>query len=112
MSAPIKQLETPIGKQKVEIKEWITGRDREYIDGSFLSGIDARPAVHGKNMDMRIEKMDLEKLTNAAAHRAIEKFVVSVDGVKEKVVDLVLDMHEEDYAFVLAAIDEQSKKKA
>lgn len=112
MNAPTKTIETPIGKVKVEMKEWITGRDREYIDGSFLSGIDARPRMHGKEVSMNMEKLDMEKLTNSAIHRAIEKFVVSVDGKTENVVDAVLDLHEDDTAFILKTIDDSSKKKA
>lgn len=111
MSAPIKTIETPFGKHKVGLKEWITGRDREYIEGSFLSGVDAKPRMQGKEMTMDVVKVDLEKLTNSAKARAIEKYVVSVDGATEKIVDVVLDMHEDDTAFILLEIDQLGKKK-
>lgn len=111
INAPTKTIETPISKHQVVMKAWITGADREYIDGSFLSGVDAKPQMRGKEMHMDIAKMDLEKLTNGAKHRAVEKFIVSVDGVTENVADLVFQMHEHDTDFILEQIDETGKKK-
>lgn len=111
MSAPTKTIETPFGKNQVVIKEWITGQEREYIQGSFLSGMDAKPRIHGKEMSMDVVKMDIEKMTNETKHRAIEKYVVSVDGVSENVVNLVLGLHEHDTDFILESIDELGKKK-
>lgn len=111
MSAPIKTITTPFGNHAVGIKEWITGKEREYIEGSFLSGVDAKPRMQGKEMTMDVQKMDLERLTNESKHRAIQTFVVSIDGKTENIVDEVLGMHEDDTDFILASIDETSKKK-
>lgn len=111
MKAPIKQIETPKGKQKVDIKEWITGREREYIEGAMLSGVNAKPRVAGKDTNIEIDKMNMESLIQETNHRAIKSFVVSIDGNSEDVVTQVLDMHEVDTAFILKAIDEISKKK-
>lgn len=112
MNAPTKTITTPFSKQTVVLKEWITGADREYIEGSFLSGIDAKPRVHGKDVSMDIQKIDVEKFTKSTKQRAIEKFVVSVDDVTTDVVAAVMNMHEDDTAYVLEIIDESSKKKA
>lgn len=109
--SPTQTIQTPQGKQTVVIKEWITGRDREYIESAMLSGLSAKPVMAGKDSTMDIGKMNMETLINETKHRAIEKFVVSVDGVTEKVVDIVLDMHEEDTDFIMSAIDALGKKK-
>lgn len=110
---PTTTIETPIGKVKVEIKQWITGRQREYIEGATYSGMTAKPRVQGRESTVDIGQVDIEKMITGMKHRAIETFVVSVGEEKDKtkILDVVLDMHEEDTDFIVKSIDEITKKK-
>lgn len=113
MDIPIKTIITPKGNIEVKIKEWITGREREYIDGGMLSSISAKPRVTAHQQDVDIDKMNMEKMLTETKHRGIKSYVVSVGTVvdKDKIVDAVLDLHEADTAFILEEIDKLSKKK-
>lgn len=109
---PTRIIETPVGKHKVEIKEWITGRDREYINEPMYTAVNTKPTVVAGKPDVSFGNFDVNKYLTESSHREIETFVVSVDGKKEKVLDAVLNMHEQDTEFVKAEIDKTSKKNA
>lgn len=111
MQAPTKTIETPRGKHKVEIKEWITGKDREYINEPMYSAVQTKTSNIGGKPDMQIGNIDIKSFITESGHREITTFVVSVDGVKEKVLEAVLGMHEDDTAFVKEQIEAVSKKK-
>ena len=111
MQTPIKTIETPVGKHKVEIKEWITGADREYINEPMYGAVNTKPQVIDGVADMQFGNFDIKGFVTESGHREITSFVVSVDGVKEKVLDLVLNMHESDTDFVKSEIEKISKKK-
>jgi hypothetical protein len=103
------KITTPIGKAEVEIRDWITGRQAEYIDELMYEAIAVKADMAGKT---DIGNIDLKKIISETNHRKIEVFVVSVNGNSEDVLtDVVLNMHEEDYQFILDSIDEQRKKK-
>lgn len=108
MQQTLVTIETPYGKNKIELKPWITGAEAEYINEPLMESLGVTPNVEKKGADFN--NIDMKKVT-VMNHRTIEKFVVSVDGVKEKVVDLVLSLHEEDTDFVYAKITELRKKK-
>jgi hypothetical protein len=103
-----RKIKTPIGSQEIEIKEWITGREAEYIDELQYEAIAVKADMAGK---ADISDIDLKKIITETAHRKIETFVVSVNGAKENILETALNMHEDDYSFILGAIDEQRKKK-
>ena len=102
------KITTPIGKQEVEIKEWITGRQAEYIDELTYEAVAVKANMTG---GADVEKVDLKKIITEANHRKIETFVVSIDGVKDDILNKVLDMHETDTQFIVDQIEEQRKKK-
>lgn len=102
------KITTPVGKAEVEIKSWITGREAEYIDELMYEAVAVKADMTGK---ADIGSIDLKKIISETTHRKIETFVVSVAGSKENILNSVLDMHEDDYQFVVASIDEQRKKK-
>lgn len=110
MQAPTKIIETPIGKHKVEIKDWITGKDREFINEPMYSAVNTKPQVIGGKPDVAFGNFDINKFITESGHREIETFVVSIDGKKEKILDAVLGMHEDDTAFIKAEIEKVSKK--
>lgn len=98
---------TPVKEHVVEIKAWITGRDTEHINGAFFEGTKVKPTAGGA---VEFGAIDLSKSTEVT-HRSIEAWIVSVDGVKESVLEDVLSMHKDDYDSVLKAIEEMAKKK-
>lgn len=102
------KITTPIGGQEIEIRQWITGRQAEYIDELQYEAVAVKANIGGT---ADIENIDLKKMISETNHRKIETFVVSVDGTFESILDRVLDMHEEDTKFILDAIEEQRKKK-
>lgn len=106
---PTFTIETPIGKSKIELREWITGREREYIDAPMYSAVSATPKQLGKQTSIEIGKIDITTLVTEQSHRKITTFVVSIDGNKENILERVLDMHEDDMAAIEAEIE--SKKK-
>lgn len=111
MTTPTKTVITPIGKHKVEIKEWLTGREREFVNEPMFNAVKPKASMVGGKPDIDMGQFDVKGYMKESAHREIETFVVSVDGVKEKVLDLVLGMHEDDTEFVKTSIEAISKKK-
>ncbi len=97
----------------VELREFITGRQREYIDAAQFLGVVAKP-TGDKHNPIIFEKVDAAKIIEEGRHREIESWVLSVDGKKPEkshdLLNLVLDLPEDDYNLVLAGI-EQAKKK-
>lgn len=98
--APTREIETPIGKHKVLVKQWLNGREREYVDGPIYSSMSVTPRAQGNRVEADMGKLDLEKMIAESEHRAISTFIVSIDGDNTNILDRVLDMHEEDTAFV------------
>lgn len=108
MITPIKEILTPVAKVKIEIKDWITGGEAEYIDEALMAGVEVKPDIANKKVNFG--KFDVKAINNEK-HREIEKFIVSVDGAKNEIVRQVKGLPEEDYEFVLGAISERRKKK-
>ncbi len=102
------KITTPVGKAEVEIKSWITGREAEFIDELMYEAVAVKADMAGK---ADIGNVDLKKIIADTAHRKIETFVVSINGEKVPFLEAVLNMHEDDYKFILDSIDEQRKKK-
>lgn len=102
------KITTPIGSQEIEIRAWITGRQAEYIEELMYEAMAVKANMAGT---ADIDKIDLKKMISDTNHRKIETFVVSIDGVKDDLLNKVLDMHEEDTKFILDAIEDQRKKK-
>jgi hypothetical protein len=101
-----KIIETPVDKIKVELKCWLTGRDRRAIDSIFYGDLEI--GIKGNAPEIGGIKGGLY---NKAQDKAIEIMVVSVNGNNEDVLNKVLDMKDEDFNFVLAEVDKITKKK-
>ena len=102
------KITTPNDKRIVEIKDWITGREAEHIDELMYEAVAVKADMAGK---ADIGNVDLKKMIAETNHRKIQTFVVSVDDVKEDVLNKVLDMHEDDTKFILDGIEDRRKKK-
>lgn len=109
MQTPTNKIKTPMAGAEVEIKEWITGGDAEYIDQALMEGLEVKPDSSGQRP--QFGKFNTETI-NKQVHREIECFVVSVNGNKEKVLENVKGLPEEDYEFIKKEIsDKRGKKK-
>lgn len=105
MDRETRVIETPVQKKKVTIYTYITGRELEYIQEPLLQAMNVRNA----SKDVEINGLDISKVREST-HRLIEKHVVSVDGNKDNVVDQILDMHQQDYQFVVDDLNGAVKK--
>jgi len=108
MESPIKKITLPVTKATAEIKEWITGADAEYIDEAILSALRVKPDIKTKSAST--ENIDIKSITEQV-HRTIEKFVISINGIKENILKEVLSLPEEDYNFLNNSISETRNKK-
>lgn len=99
-------IDTPIGKHKIEIKSWITGKDRRilrsvYLNASEIEITGDQPEIKGLSGKL-IEEME---------NKAIEIVIVSIDEIKEGILDKILEMHEDDYEFVMKEINQITAEK-
>ncbi len=108
MNIPTQKITTPISKTEVEIKDWITGGDAEYIDQALMSAVDIR--IDETNKKINPGKFDTGSIVEQI-HREIERFIVSVNGQTKDIVKLVTGLPEDDYDFVKIEIEKRRKKK-
>ena len=107
MNAPIKTIETPIAKAKLEIKDWITGQEAEHIEAALLEAVKATPEKSG---NIKFGEYNIAAI-NEQVHREIEAFIISINGVKENILKEVLSLPDEDYEFVKKEVADRRKKK-
>lgn len=109
MNEENKKIVLPISKIEVELKGWVTGRDIEYINTPVIDKFSFKPQT---NKDKEIDFSEIEGSSlMEMKKRSIEKVVVSIGGSSENVVERALDLHSEDYQFILEAVDGVLKKK-
>ncbi len=111
MESPTFTITTPFGNHAVVLRQWITGRQREVIEEPRMNSMSMTPKTMGKHTSVEMGKVDMVSMITEPQHREIEAFVVSVDGLTDKVLDLVLDMHEEDTKFIMDEIAKRGPKK-
>lgn len=100
-------LTTPVHNKEVVVHTYLTGREFEYAQSPLLEAMAIRP--QGASGEVRFGQIDVNKVQEAT-HRLIEKHIVSVDGKTDGILDAILDMHNDDYQFVVEKIQELSKK--
>lgn len=93
------EIVTPIGKVKVVLKDWITGKDSQAIDSAMFAGVGT--SVDGKKLQPKLSDTMIADQENAS----LKSVVISVDGNEQNVVEAVLAMRSADYKFVLEAVD-------
>ena len=96
--------EVEIGKHKVVLKTYITGREFNAIQDIYLSS--AKLDMVGKDMKSTFDA----SIQTKATEKTIEMVVVSVDG-NTKVLDAVLDLPVNEYDQVIKAIESVTDKK-
>lgn len=100
-----KIIETPLGKSKIEIKEWLTGRDRRALRAVYLNKSEMKMGT--KEPEFALSGSLIEEAEN----KAIEIVVVSIDGKKEDILNKLLNMRDEDYEFVMENINRITAEK-
>ena len=107
MDRETKQIETPVGKQKVVIKTYLTGRERREINAPFLSHAEiSADAVAGATPSIKgIKGSIIAEVQNIT----FNLIVVEIDGNKENIADRILDMREEDFNYIVSEIDNITK---
>lgn len=99
----IKTIQTP-NKHKVELKAWITGREKRELRSIFLKEMNF--GMQGGETEIKEIKGDI---IDKAEDKAIETVVISVDGKKENIVNAVLLMNSKDYDFIIKEINKITK---
>jgi len=105
------EFETPIGKQKVKIKKWLTGGDRRDLNLFLFKDVNltlnpANPEAAGIG-EQQIPGEKLIQLNDLT----IEKVVVEVDGSSEDILKRVLEMDARDYDFILDKCNQVSGQR-
>lgn len=107
MERETKTITTPSGHTVVHYS-YATGREARIIEGKYMNMVKV-----GMKPDGTPEFKELN--TNAsfeAEQELLRLLVISVNDSKENVVDTLLDMKQEDYEFVVSAVNEVTKKKS
>lgn len=101
MERETREITTPVGKSKVKIYSYMTGREKREITNVFLSA--AKFSV-GSDQQFKTDNVDAT-VTNKARDKAMELLVVSVGDSDENMIERILDMRSEDYDFISKEID-------
>lgn len=99
-------IETPSGKHKIVLKAWITGREKRELRKPFLNEV----KINVGQETAQVSEFNAGEIVEQVENKAIEIIVVSVDGQTENKLDLILDMKDEDYDFVVAEINKISQE--
>ena len=92
-------VKTPNSNQTIILKSYITGRDRRELTNVFLNG-DMQFSADGK--DIKGLKGNMVAL---AEDLALKTVVLSIDGDSSDIVNKILNMHAQDYSFVVKEVN-------
>lgn len=101
---------TPLGKKEIVMRAYLIGREKRQLASVFLRG----------DLSFDIKTQDVKGLRSniieEAQNLAWRTVIVSIDGKKEgeddfSIVDTILDMHSEDYSYVVKKVDDITKDK-
>ncbi len=97
---------TPIGKKKVLLKAWLTGREQRNIRSALLNGIKFSANPDDKvTPDYNFDGDTLNKMQDIG----VENVVISIEGVTTDILENILDMNSEDSDFIMKEIDKITK---
>ena len=105
MEREIIKIVTPISKQEIVLKAWLTGREKRALNQPYMANL-----VEDANGEMKPKEVTGDFI-NQVEDLAIKTIVVSVDGKTEDVLDLILDLKAEDFNFVVRAINNLTNPK-
>lgn len=95
------QIKTPIKNHVVELKDWITGRELEEINKPIT---DVKMKVEGAGK--LTGEISMGEMQRKSTEKALEIIVVSIDGEKKDIVNVIYGMHSKDYKFVLGKVND------
>lgn len=99
MERETKTITTPVDAKVIEVKTYITGREKRALTGIYLNG------KIGFDMEtQKVEGIDYGVI-DQAQDLAFKTVVVSVDGNSSNVVDAILNLKATDYDFVVTEIN-------
>jgi hypothetical protein len=99
MERETKKIITPVDKIEVEIYTWITGGELEEIQDIYLK--DYEVSVGGDKPNATLNGSMVKTIN----HKQIEKLIMSVKGIKENVLQSILNLKSSDYQFVIEEIN-------
>lgn len=105
-----KIIETPIGKNKIEILSSITGKIKREIDIQKIMrkymNFDFENIDGGADNQVKTKMLPLSgQIFVESEEKMIELLIVSIDGNKDDVVNKVLDMDSRDYDFIIKHLE-------
>ena len=103
MERETKEIIIPVGKNKIIIKSWLTGRERRAIRSVLLEEVKFGQTGEG---EVAPEYNIQGSVLNKAQDKAFESVIVSIDGNSDDIVNNILDMRDKDFDFVVKEIDE------
>lgn len=105
MERETKKIQSP-NKHEIEIYTYATGREVRVIEGKYY----AKAKLDLVAGQPKITDMDLSAQFEVE-QEMVRLLVKSVDGKTENILDTVLDLRSEDYEFIIASLNEITKKK-
>lgn len=102
-----KKITTPSGRE-VEIKTYLTARERNAIRAVFFAGMKIDPTKTDASDQPALTEISGE-LFDKSRDKLIEIMVVSVDGATDGAYNKILDGSPEDYDFIAQEADLASK---
>lgn len=101
---------TTIQGIEVEYKEWITGRESEYINEPIMEATVMKMTVVDGQPAPSLDNFKNKAITDMI-HRSIESVIVSINGEKDSILEKVLDLKRDIYDEIVKLVDEVVKKK-
>ena len=108
MKRDTKTIKTPNGYE-VEIKTWLTGRERQAINNILLDKSEIDTKDGGK---IKMSNEVMVRWQNESIKQYVES-IKDVDGknIDGEIIDTLLDLRENDYTFVLEEINKLSQEE-
>ena len=100
MERETREIITPLGKNKIKIKTWLTGFEKRAIQSVFLDNVN----LDVKNGDSQVNNIKGDVVTKAQ-DKTIEVCVDSVDDNKDNVLEAVGNLHSDDFDFVVEELN-------
>jgi hypothetical protein len=91
------KITTPASKQEIELKSFITAREKRQIDGILMAKTNI-----DQDGKLKMDGAIFEKMQD----KTLEIMVISIAGSKEKILDTLLNMDLRDFNFIKNKIDE------
>lgn len=106
MERETKEIITPISKQSIKIKTYLTGRERRALTNIYIeSGVE----IDSETQNVKGIKPEV---IDKAQDLGWKTVIVSIDDTTDNIVDRILDMRSEDFEFVAKAVNEITANKS